>query len=147
MDQSTFKTVLAELENFLFFSDEYTGRLSLNACVTAMTVIFIIVVLIHAFIHLLLMQFSEKYRNLKPDAKDNQINLTMTIVTLLAVMVISPCYFYASYELQSTVRSRVGNYLPMSGNWDFCCTAAAHCMKSCATYSSASPGNFLSTIY
>lgn len=107
MDQSTFKTVLAELENFLFFSsDEYTGRLSFNACITAMTVMFIIVVLIHAFIHLLLVQFSEKYRNLKPGAKDNQINLTMTIVTLLAVMVISPCYFYASYELQSTVESR-----------------------------------------
>lgn len=106
MDQSTLKALQAELENFFFFSDDYTGRLSTSAYITALTIIFTVVVLIHAVVHLLLMHFSEKYRSLKPGAKDNQVNLTMTIVTLLAVIVISPCYFYASYQLQYTVESR-----------------------------------------
>jgi len=98
--------VVAEISNFLFFSENYVGTLSPLACGALMSVLFFGYVILHCCLHLLLETYSANYRSIKPDAKENKTTILLTIMSLAVVMFISPCYFYASYELLFTLETR-----------------------------------------
>ena len=96
-----------EIYHFIFFTKEqYVGKISPTACSVLMFVIFVTMVALHVCLHILLENCSAKYRAIKPDAKETKPAILLTMLSLAAVVLISPCYFHAAYELRLTEDTR-----------------------------------------